>query len=99
VKRGYLERHEDVSGVSGTGNVAELAIGSNGKVAIFWPGPDSSVNVFDSLQAIKNVHGHNGKTDIVILDDEVEDAPHCEACHDLQSCPHLICPGCAVGVT
>lgn len=100
MKRGYLERHFDVSGVTKDRKiVAELAIHSDGRVALFWPEPTPSVAVFPNLDAIRNSHGHNGLTDVVILDDEIEDAPHCEACHDLQLCPHVICPGCAVGVS
>lgn len=79
MKRGYFERHEDVSGVSGTGRVADLAISSDGRVAVFWPEPAPSVAVFPNLEAVKRAHGHNGKTSIVILDEE--NIEHCEPCH------------------
>jgi len=81
MKNGYLDRHEDVSGNSGTGKVAELAISSDGRVALFWPEPIPAVAIFPNLEAMIKAHGHNGKTSVVILNDEVEDVPHCNKCH------------------
>lgn len=105
MKRGFLERHEDVSGVSGTGKVAELAISSDGRVAIFWPEPNDSVAVWPNLDKVRETHGHGGKTEIVILDEDNEDAPHCNQCHEAaQATIHVpcmehenICPGCVAG--
>lgn len=104
IKRGYLDRDEDVSGTSGTGSVAEFVISSDGRVAIFWP---VGIGQFPSLQAAIDVHGHQGKTRFVILDDP--DAPtveHCIKCHNC-SCNEVHdcgahksgCPGCLAGVS
>jgi len=83
VKRGYLERYEDISGVSGTGKVAELAISSDGRVAVFWPPPLDSVASYSDIEKVKKIHGHNGRTAIVILDEEAESHEHCVDCHDV----------------
>lgn len=95
MKRGVLERNDDVSGVTGTGNVAEFVIASDGRVTIFWP---TGVGVWPSLEEAIAVHGHNGKTLFTILDDpEVEDTTHCGYCHQdpyLHCTDHEVCPGC-----
>lgn len=112
MKNGYLDRHIDVSGKSGTGRVAELAISSDGRVAVFWPDPNPSVASFPDLDTVRRVHGHEGKTTIVILNDEVENVPHCDMCHKILaeflgayalSCNEHggnggLCPGCLAGV-
>ncbi len=61
-----LYRHEDVSGVSGTGIVAEGTAFSNGKVAVAWGGRANapSVIVYNSVADVEKVHGHDGKTEI-----------------------------------
>jgi hypothetical protein len=97
VKRGYLERYEDISGVSGTGKVAEIAISSDGRVAIFWPPPLDSIAGYSDIEKVKRIHGHNGKTAVVILDEEAEDHEHCLVCHsDVKYCTEHdnICIAC-----
>jgi hypothetical protein len=61
-----LFRLEDETGLSGTGAVAEGVQFSNGKVVVAWGGALSvpSVAVFDSIDEVKKVHGHGGKTRI-----------------------------------
>jgi len=95
MKRGVVERDEDVSGVTGTGKVSEFAIATDGRCVVFWP---EGVGVWPSLEAAIRVHGHNGKTRFVITDDELAEVEHCGACHKTQ---HLRCashdfgcPGC-----
>lgn len=62
----YLARHEDVSGVSGTGIVAEGVEFSDGKCAIRWiVGDHRSVVVWDSVGDVQAIHGHDGKTRIM----------------------------------
>lgn len=69
-RRFELHRDEDVTGVSGTGLVAEGIVCTDG-VAVFrwlteWP---ASVVFHDrGLEAVEHVHGHGGKTRIVWLD-------------------------------
>jgi hypothetical protein len=79
VKRGVVERDFDVSGVTGTGKVSTFCINDDGRIVIFWP---TGHGYFDSLEEAIKVHGHNGHTRFVILDDPELDTPeHCEACH------------------
>jgi len=61
-----LFRVEDETGLSGTGEVAEGVVFSNGKVVVAWGGNLSvpSVAVFDNIEQVKRVHGHGGKTRI-----------------------------------
>lgn len=96
VKVGYLERDVDISGVSGTGSVAEFAVSSKGNTVIFW---EVGTSQFPSLEDAIKTHGHNGSTRFVILNDEVEDVPHCYECHEdpkYPRCPKhdFGCPSC-----
>lgn len=65
-----LYRHTDVSGVSGTGVVAEVAEFSDGHVATHWPGEHPSTTVWPSLDDMLAVHGHDGATVARPLDGE-----------------------------
>ena len=61
----YLVRDRDVSGVSGTGVVAEGVIYHNGKVSMCWRADTNSIAIYDSIQVVEEIHGHNGKTKIL----------------------------------
>jgi hypothetical protein len=65
VRRFSLDRKVDESGVSGTGRVAEGVVFSNGKVALTWLTPHTSVCVYDSMEQVRAIHSHGGKTEIV----------------------------------
>ena len=72
MRRFELHRHEDVSGISGTGVVAEgVAFSGNGPVALRWTSewPTSVVFHDKGVESLEAVHGHNGRTEIVWLDD------------------------------
>jgi hypothetical protein len=65
-----LVREEDVSGVSGTGIVAEGIQFSTGNVCVvFTTRGVSGVNVFGSLPDAMDIHGHEGKTKVQWLDE------------------------------
>jgi len=66
MKKFYLERHEDVHGNSGTGAVAEGVIFDNGMAAMTWLSDEPTVTTFVFPRSIKKLHGHNGRTDVVI---------------------------------
>lgn len=58
-----LERSKDVTGVSGTGTVAEGVEFSDGKVALRWVvGEHRSTVTWDSIESVEKIHGHNGAT-------------------------------------
>lgn len=70
-KRFLLNRTEDVSGISGTGVVAQGVQFSDGKCVTRWV--ESRVGavqtcVWDSMEDVEAVHGHGGSTEVVWLD-------------------------------
>jgi len=67
-RRFVLYRREDVSGLSGEGIVAEGVQFSNGKCALSWLGPLTSVVVYDDIEVVRKVHGHDGKTEVRLVD-------------------------------
>lgn len=61
-----LQRDEDETGVSGTGVVAEGIEFSDGRVALRWcVGEHRSTVAWDSIEAVRAIHGHDGKTKVV----------------------------------
>jgi hypothetical protein len=64
----HLQRHEDASGVSGLGRVAEGIVFSDGKAVLHWLSACSSTNIYDNWEAVLQVHGHGGSTEIVFDD-------------------------------
>jgi hypothetical protein len=60
-----LHRDEDISGISGSGHVADAVVFHNGKCVVSWRGPKASIVVYDSLEDAKAIHGHNGSTRFV----------------------------------
>lgn len=64
MRRFKLLRHHDVSGVSGTGIVAEGIQFTDGTVVIRWYGVHPSTVVWPSIDDAMAVHGHQGSTEI-----------------------------------
>jgi len=69
MKNFWLNRKEDESGVSGTGRVAQGVEFDNGKCALTFLSDKtsidaSSVAVYDSIEDVKKIHGHGGKTKV-----------------------------------
>jgi hypothetical protein len=73
MRRFILHRHEDETGVSGTGVVAWGCLFPNGKVAMTWATGVSSCTWFDSIEHVAKIHGHDGLTEIKWRDTEWED--------------------------
>lgn len=84
-----VRRDVDVSGISGTGLVAEGVLFSDGKCVTRWidqaPMFEGTVTTWDRLTAagVEKIHGHNGQTVLVWTNG----CPHttaiplpCEAC-------------------
>jgi len=67
-RRFYLERDTDVTGVSGTGRVAEGVVWSDGTATVRWHGDRSSVAHWRSLDDARAIHGHDGATRFEFLD-------------------------------
>ena len=68
----HVYRDEDVSGVSGTGMIAEGVMFSSGRVFVNWLSMHKIVEMADSVAEWQAVHGHEGKTKI-LWDDEVDE--------------------------
>jgi hypothetical protein len=69
MKRFILERHEDVTGVSGTGIVAEGIMFTDGTAVIHWiAGEHHSTVVWPNISSVEIIHGHNGATELVWKD-------------------------------
>jgi len=75
-RRFILERHHDVSGVSGTGTIAEGISFSNGRISLQWLVEPCSLTIFNSVNELLEVHGHNGSTRIIWLDEAL-----CASCN------------------
>lgn len=65
----HLQRDEDITGVSGTGKVAEGVVFSDGTVVLRWTaGEHHSTVQWGSLHDVEVIHGHDGRTRIVMHD-------------------------------
>lgn len=62
-----LKRDEDETGVSGTGAVAQGVVFTDGTVAMRWMTDLRSTCIYDSIEDVERIHGHNGKTKVVFL--------------------------------
>jgi hypothetical protein len=65
----YLKRVEDESGVSGTGRVAQGFVFDNGKVAVTWLSEHPTVTIYDNIGEVHAIHGHGGKTEVIMEPD------------------------------
>ena len=71
LRRFYLNRTEDESGVSGTGRVAYGVLFDCGMYAVSFRSLHKGVIVYPSLAEMMGVHGHEGKTQIVWIDEPI----------------------------
>lgn len=79
-----IHRDEDVTGISGTGVIAEGWESSDGKtVVLLWLTDTPSVCVYSDVRHIERIHGHGGKTRIVW------DTPQQYTPHDPETPPSL----------
>lgn len=60
-----LIRLIDASGVSGSGVVAEGVIWSDKTVTVSWLTKTSSKNFYACIEDVIEIHGHDGRTQIV----------------------------------
>lgn len=69
MRRFQLVREEDVTGISGTGVVAEGIQFSDGHTVIHWcAGEHRSTVVWESIESVEAIHGHGGATQICWVD-------------------------------
>ncbi|WP_372344671.1 hypothetical protein [Streptomyces sp. KL116D] len=87
-RRFHLQRDHDVTGVSGTGRVAEGVLWTDGTASVRWLGERPSTVHWDDIAHAEHVHGHGGATRIVWDDPEPTDpalylgSPGCPYCPD-----------------
>lgn len=66
---GYLRRNADISGISGTGNVAWLVEFPDGTAVLRWHadanGAPHCTSLWESVDDIVKIHGHEGATEVV----------------------------------
>jgi len=67
VRTFQLHRDTDVTGVSGTGVVADGVEFPDGTVVVHWRGVHRSTVIWPSLADVEAVNGHGGATRIVVL--------------------------------
>jgi hypothetical protein len=67
-RRFVLIRSEDETGVSGTGHVADGVQFGNGKCVLCWCRTPSSVDVYDDIDTLEKIHGHDGETVVKWVD-------------------------------
>lgn len=71
MRRFHLVRREDLSGVSGTGVVAEGIEFDNGSAAMCWLTKYHIIEVVPNVHTLEAVHGHGGRTYVEWLDTDV----------------------------
>jgi len=81
-RRFHLQRTTDITGVSGTGRVADGILWPDGTATVRWRGDRPSTVNWDRLADAEHVHGHGGHTVIVWDDPEPAPAGHCPHCPD-----------------
>ena len=73
MRRFYLKRTSDETGVSGTGRVLNgVLLGRSGRVVVEWIGKYASITVHESLEAFRAVHmspHHPTANELVWIDD------------------------------
>ena len=82
MRKFFLLRHVDVHNNSGTGVVAEGVQFDNGMASMTWLTDEPTVTNFNrGIRGIKRLHGHDGKTEIIIEGDK-KNAIKYEMCLD-----------------
>lgn len=104
-----LMRDTDVSGVSGTGVVADGVAFPDGTVALRWRGGNPTSVVFhdNGVASVEAIHGHGGNTRIVWLAEDLETTAEVAAAYDALDRVRAVCadqgdfrihPACAAEV-
>lgn len=79
-RRFELHRHEDATGVSGTGIVASGLCWPDGRAALRWHTNLRSTTAYESMADVEAIHGHDGRTRIVWVDGEGDYTWSCVFC-------------------
>lgn len=60
-----LQRDDDVSGVSGTGVVAQGVEFDDKTVVMRWLSDTATTTLYDSIRHVEKIHGHGGRTRVI----------------------------------
>ncbi|HEY5811404.1 MAG TPA: hypothetical protein VIT23_01975 [Terrimicrobiaceae bacterium] len=71
-RRFFLQRSEDLSGVSGLGRVAYGVQFPDGTATIRWNGQPRCTGIYSSMDDLIAIHGHEGRTVVVWIDGNSE---------------------------
>ncbi|MFD3517739.1 hypothetical protein [Streptomyces sp. NPDC058657] len=70
-RRFVLRRRRDISGISGTGDVADGVLWPDGTASVRWRGEHPSIVFWDRGRvSVEFIHGHVGATEVEFLDPE-----------------------------
>lgn len=69
MRRFIMIRNKDLTGISGTGVVAEGAVFSDGLSILRWLRSPFALGVYPSLDDLIAVHGHGGASQVVFIDE------------------------------
>lgn len=80
MRRFYMERLTDQTGVSGTGKVLEGALLESGKVIVEWRSPHKTMGIYNSFEEFKTIHVdcHPDMNRVYFIDRKTP--WHCAAC-------------------
>ena len=67
-RRFVLLRREDPNGVSGTGQVAEGTVFTSGLTVLHWLREPYALGVYQTVDDLISVHGHEGRTQLQYID-------------------------------
>ncbi len=70
MRRFYLQRNQDASGVSGTGSVAEGCQFDTGWCALVWLSGKAAMSYYPDIETLISIHGHGGMTEVAWIDSE-----------------------------
>lgn len=62
MRRFLMLRTRDLTGISGIGYVAEGVVFTDGTVALRWTCDLKSTAIYDSMDDLEKIHGHEGTT-------------------------------------
>lgn len=94
-----LVRLDDETGISGTGEIAEGCVFSDGTAVLRWTTKTRSTAIYASMRELIDIHGHGGKTEVRYhLADEHCDDRACARCgHPYGLHIHDGCGWCSTG--
>ena len=72
IRRFYILRTVDVSGIAGTGRIVEGVIMPSGRVYLEWRPPVNSMVTFENFDHFKHVYLHEGHgcNEVIFVDPE-----------------------------